>query len=95
LKERIFIASNARSGVPPKIPQALMKLPGFASAKSVMPTYPFSTKSYGESDAAGVGGVEEGEGGVVTCTIISGSRTNGVFLILLNPAANPSAPTTF
>ena len=39
--ERIFIASDAKSGVAPTIPKTLTQLPGFSHASTLIPAYPF------------------------------------------------------
>ena len=44
--ERIFIASDAESGIAPSIPPMLSKLPGFTHAKNLIPTYPFVTTRF-------------------------------------------------
>jgi len=76
LKERIFIANDAESGLPPEIPKIVSKLLGFVHAESVLPTYPFATNSYGSS-IAGVGDVDEVDGCILSCALFSGSRTVG------------------
>jgi len=68
--ERIFIASDSESGIPPAIPHTLSKLPGFTHAKNLIPTYPFVTSRYpaidtvldpsaSSSSSIAIGSVEE------------------------------------
>jgi len=68
--ERIFIASDAQSGVPPTVPPTLTQLPGFAHAATLLPAYPFSS-SVGEGTGTGgvIGTPEE-----VFCDLRSGQR---------------------
>jgi len=40
--ERIFIASDAQSGLAPTIPPTLTQLPGFSHASALLPAYPFT-----------------------------------------------------
>lgn len=90
--ERMFIASEVGSGLPPTMPKTLAALPGFTHAQSLLPAYPFasSTGSTGSADAA-VGAVEEvfcdisgggrGGGSSLSVPLYSGSRTVGVILV--------------
>ncbi len=91
--ERVFIASDANSGLPPTVPPTLTQLPGFQHAKSIIPTYPFTSKS--GSTSAVVGTPEEvlcdrrlgpQQTGSATSTALSlplysGPQTIGVLLI--------------
>jgi len=92
--ERIFIASDADSGLAPLLPPTLTKLPGFANAQTLIPTYPFASSS---TDAgrgacsAGIGTPEEimcdisstdpKSGAALSLPIFSGHHTIGVILI--------------
>jgi signal transduction histidine kinase len=93
--ERVFIASDANSGLPPTVPPTLTQLPGFAHAATIIPTYPFASAT---TDAGGVSAVvgtpEEvlcdrrlgSETGSATSTalsmpLFSGPQTIGVLLI--------------
>lgn len=90
--ERMFIASEVGSGLPPTMPKTLAALPGFTHAQSLLPAYPFasSSGSTGSADAA-VGAVEEvfcdissggrGGGSALSVPLYSGSRTVGVILV--------------
>eukprot|EP00567_Pseudictyota_dubia_P015391 CAMPEP_0197444568 /NCGR_PEP_ID=MMETSP1175-20131217/10021_1 /TAXON_ID=1003142 /ORGANISM="Triceratium dubium, Strain CCMP147" /LENGTH=713 /DNA_ID=CAMNT_0042975383 /DNA_START=122 /DNA_END=2263 /DNA_ORIENTATION=- len=91
--ERVFIASHSGSGLPLTLPRTLTKLPGFAHAQSLIPTYPFSssvscTEGGGDS-AAAVGAVEEVmcdvtsgvRGSALSVPIYFGSQTVGVLLV--------------
>lgn len=90
--ERVFIASDADSGVAPTLPKLLTKLPGFAAPDSLLPRYPMvsssSTSTSSSStkttttrpepeDSAGVGVVEE-----VLCDVQSGAAALSVPLFL-------------
>ena len=66
--ERIFIASDAKSGIAPTIPPALSQLPGFSHAASLLPAYPFTGADGGSGT---VGTPEE-----VFCDINSGQRSS-------------------
>ena len=58
--ERVFIASDAKSGLPPTVPPTLTQLPGFAHAETIIPTYPFTSGSTATGgSSAGVGTPEE------------------------------------
>lgn len=81
--ERIFIASDAASGMAPALPKILTKLPGFAQAASLIPDYPLLS-----STQAGAGAVEEvmcdirGKSAASLSTpLLSGPRTIGVLLV--------------
>ena len=96
LRDRVFIASDADSGVAPTLPPSLTKLPGFSHAKALMPGYPMvsSDSSTNDSDnnvnrgGGSVGIVEE-----VLCDVqrvgscalsvplFSGLETVGVLLV--------------
>ena len=56
--ERIFIASDAQSGMAPTLPPTLTQLPGFSHAAALIPTYPFAS-SKGSSSSGSVGVCEE------------------------------------
>ena len=98
--ERMFIASEVGSGLPPTMPKTLAALPGFTHAQSLLPAYPFasSSGSTGSADAA-VGAVEEvfcdissggrGGGSALSVPLYSGSRTVGVILVW--PSDPPSS----
>lgn len=84
--ERVFIASDAGSGLPPALPKTLTKLPGFSHASSLLPGYPMLSSSSLPTEP-GVGVVEE-----VLCDIryrtaalsvplLSGPQTVGVLLV--------------
>ena len=91
--ERVFIATDAATGLPPTIPQrSLAKLPGFVHAQTLIPAYPFCTSSpqtsskyRGEGDSAvGVGQIEEvmcdpsqNTGCVLSVPLFHGARTVG------------------
>lgn len=76
LSERIFIASDAQSGLAPTIPPTLTQLPGFSHASALLPAYPFTTASSsslsegGMSSSGTVGVPEE-----VFCDICSNPGT--------------------
>ena len=82
--ERVFIASEADSGVAPTLPKTLTKLPGFAHANTLLPAYPMV---YSSGDEAGVGVVEEvlcdlrGRATALSVPLFSGSQTVGVLLV--------------
>lgn len=87
--ERIFIATDAATGVPPTIPKTLTILPGFAHAQTLIPAYPF-TGSIG-SVTIGVGGrtSEEEDTGIsvgvveeVMCDPVAGYKNTGAVLSL-------------
>ena len=100
--ERMFIASEVGSGLPPTMPKTLAALPGFTHAQSLLPAYPFasSSGSTGSADAA-VGAVEEvfcdissggqGGGSALSVPLYSGSRTVGVILVW---PSDPPSPTS-
>lgn len=50
--ERIFIASDAQSGLAPTIPPTLTQLPGFSHASALLPAYPFTAASSGEGEGS-------------------------------------------
>jgi signal transduction histidine kinase len=82
--DRVFIASEADSGVAPTIPRTLTSLPGFSHARSLLPGYPMVQSS---SEAA-IGLVEEvlcaiGDTGACALSVplFAGSRTAGVLLV--------------
>jgi len=68
--ERIFIASDAQSGIAPTIPPALTQLPGFSHAASLLPAYPFTATNV-DGGSGTVGTPEE-----VFCDINSGQRSS-------------------
>lgn len=91
--ERVFIASDSNSRLPPSVPSTLTQLPGFAHAQTIIPSYPFasvSTSTNGKS-CIGVGTPEEvfcdrrsGEGSpyiALSLPLFSGAETIGVLLI--------------
>jgi len=90
--ERIFIANQAGSGLPPHVPKILTKLPGFQHAQSLIPQYPFVERL--DSEAGGgvsssCGTVEEvmcdatggSAGAALSVPLFHGSHTVGVVLI--------------
>lgn len=85
--ERVFIASEADSGVAPTLPRTLTKLPGFAHATSLLPGYPMV--SSGVDKMAGIGAVEEvlcdlkasNGGAALSVPLFAGSQTVGVLLV--------------
>jgi signal transduction histidine kinase len=91
--ERVFIASEADSGVAPTLPKTLTKLPGFAHATSLLPGYPMLSSS--NERMAGIGAVEEvlcdikaGSGAAaLSVPLFAGSQTVGVLLV--SPAGAP------
>jgi signal transduction histidine kinase len=98
--ERVFIASEADSGVAPTLPKLLTKLPGFAAPSSLLPRYPMvssasSADSAGE-DLAGVGVVEEvlcdvqSGAAALSVPLFFGSQTVGVLLV--SPAVQHKPP---
>ena len=79
--ERIFIASKPGSGMALTLPKTLSKLPGFAHAGSLLPSYPMISSSAVEP---GVGVVEEviwNSAAALSVPLFSGSRTVGVLLV--------------
>ncbi|CAB9521691.1 HisKA [Seminavis robusta] len=70
--ERVFIASEADSGVAARLPRLLTKLPGFAAPDSLLPRYPMVS-----SNIAGVGVAEE-----VLCDVQSGAPALSVPLFM-------------
>ena len=100
--ERIFIANQIGSGLPPHMPKVLTKLPGFQDAKSLIPMYPFVSRSkdgFGKDEfvASGCGSVEEvlcdpnGESGAaLSVPMFIGSQTVGVVLVW--PNNHPTRP---
>jgi len=93
--ERVFIASDASSGLPPTVPPTLTQLPGFANAQSIIPTYPFTSATTDTGGISAVVGTPEevlcdrrlgSEAGSASSTalsipLFSGARTIGVLLI--------------
>jgi signal transduction histidine kinase len=59
--ERVFIASEADSGVAPQLPRFLTKLPGFAAPHSLLPNYPMVSSS--ASSASSSSSLEEDNNG--------------------------------
>ena len=101
MRDRVFIASDADSGVAPTLPPTLTKLPGFSHAKALMPDYPMVSSSFESSDQGGdrgsVGVVEEvlcDPQRVGSCALsvplFSGLQTLGVLLV--SPADLPADP---
>jgi signal transduction histidine kinase len=91
--ERVFIASQADSGVAPTLPKTLTKLPGFAHATSLLPGYPMVSSS--NERMAGIGSVEEvlcdvkaaNGAAALSVPLFAGSQTVGVLLV--SPAGEP------
>jgi signal transduction histidine kinase len=91
--ERVFIASEADSGVAPTLPKTLTKLPGFAHATSLLPGYPMVSAS--NERMAGIGAVEEvlfdlkaaNGAAALSVPLFAGSQTVGVLLV--SPAGAP------
>jgi len=89
--ERVFIASEADSGVAPTLPRTLTKLPGFAHATTLLPGYPMVSTG----KEAGVGIVEEvmcdlkssSGAAALSVPLFSGSQTVGVLLV--SPSVAP------
>ncbi|GFH56235.1 hypothetical protein CTEN210_12711 [Chaetoceros tenuissimus] len=80
--ERIFIASDAQSGMAPTLPPTLTQLPGFSHAAALLPTYPFaSSKGSSSSGSGSVGVCEE-----VFCDIRS-QPTDGDDAMEVKPTA--------
>ena len=83
-RPRVFIASQADSGVAPTLPRTLTTLPGFAHATSLLPDYPMVSSS---QDEPSVGVVEEvlcdlgSKGTALSVPLFAGSRTVGVLLV--------------
>ncbi len=89
---RVFIASDADSGIAPTVPPTLTQLPGFANARTIIPTYPFMNGGVGSSNnSAAVGTPEEvlcdrrvgnkDEVTALSVPLFSGPQTIGVLLI--------------
>lgn len=84
--DRVFIASEADSGVAPSLPKILTKLPGFAHATSLIPGYPMVSSS-NNAETAGVGEAEEvmcdpiTKNTALSVPLFSGSQTVGVLLV--------------
>ncbi len=93
--ERIFIASDAQSGLPPTVPPTLTQLPGFAHAASLLPTYPFTSTTSSSSSSSGTVGTPEEvfcelqssrqttstSASTLSLPMFSGSHTIGILLI--------------
>lgn len=89
--ERIFIASDADSGLAPLLPPTLTKLPGFQSAQNLLPNYPFASSSTDVGQGAGIGTPEEimcdisstdpTSGAAISLPLFSGQQTIGVMLV--------------
>ncbi len=82
--ERIFIASDAQSGLPPTIPPTLTQLPGFSHASTLIPKYPFISGA-GESGVAGTPeevfcDLKEGSSTALSLPLRSGAQTIGILL---------------
>lgn len=80
--ERVFIANDSDSGLPPSLPQTLTMLPGFSHASVLIPRYPMVSISETEP---GVGVVEEvlcdTNTAALSVPLFAGSSTVGVLLI--------------
>jgi Osmosensitive K+ channel histidine kinase len=85
LSERIFIASDAQSGLAPTIPPTLTQLPGFSHASALLPAYPFTTAassfSEGGMSSSGTVGIPE----EVFCDIYSNPGTPNSSTVLSLP----------
>ena len=94
--ERVFIASDAASGVAPTLPRTLTKLPGFSHASSLLPGYPMLSSQ--QSTEPGVGAVEEVlcdlrfKTAALSVPLLSGPQTVGVLLI--SPSVSMSTPSS-
>ena len=94
--ERVFIASDAASGVAPTLPKTLTKLPGFSHASSLLPGYPMLSSQ--QSTEPGVGAVEEVlcdirfKTAALSVPLLSGPQTVGVLLI--SPSVSMTAPSS-
>ena len=94
--ERIFIANQIGSGLPPYMPKVLTKLPGIQNAQSLIPQYPFVTREENQNSpidaSSGCGTVEEvlcdptgQSGAALSVPIFHGSQTVGAVLVWPNP----------
>lgn len=90
-RDRVFIAADAASGIPPALPRTLTKLPGFSHAQTLLPGYPMVASS---SEKAGVGVVEEvlcavdgTRAAALSVPLFAGSQTTGVLLVY--PSVGP------
>lgn len=85
--DRVFLASEAGSGVAPSLPKILTKLPGFAHATSLIPGYPMVSSSSNEEDAGSIGVAEEvmcdpiTKNTALSVPLFFGSQTVGVLLV--------------
>lgn len=90
--ERVFIANDSDSGLPPSLPQTLTILPGFSHASVLIPRYPMVSISESEP---GVGLVEEvhcdGTNTALSVPLFAGSQTVGVLLV--SPSSDDSWST--
>ena len=104
--ERVFIASDANSGIAPTIPPTLTQLPGFSHASSLIPTYPFAASSTSAviGSSAAVGTPEEvmcdrrsgnGSSAALSLPLFSGAQTVGVLLVWSSPPPQPTMTTTW
>jgi signal transduction histidine kinase len=104
--ERVFIASDANSGIAPTIPPTLTQLPGFSHASSLIPTYPFTASSTSTAigSSAAVGTPEEvmcdlstgnGSSAALSLPLFSGAQTVGVVLVWSSPPPHPTMTTTW
>ena len=85
--ERIFICSDAQSGIAPTIPPALTQLPGFSHAATLLPAYPF-TSAKGGSGTVGTPeevfcDIRSGQGSstALSLPLFSGPETIGILLV--------------
>lgn len=85
--ERLFIASDAQSGIVPTIPPPLTQLPGFSHAAMLLPAYPFTSA---EGGSGTVGTPEEvfcerssgqGSSSALSLPLFSGPQTIGILLV--------------
>jgi signal transduction histidine kinase len=83
--ERLFIASDAQSGVPPTLPPTLTQLPGFSHASTLIPAYPFIHTDGGSVETGVVPeevfcDLKEGSKGALSLPLRSGQQTIGILL---------------
>jgi signal transduction histidine kinase len=84
-QERVFIANEWQSGIPPALPKAVTRLPGFAHAATLLPRYPMLLEPMREEEHHPPP-VEEVVGEIPATTALSvpllrGSHTVGVLLV--------------
>lgn len=81
--DRVFIASEADSGVAPSLPKILTKLPGFTHATSLIPGYPMISSSsetfVGEAEEVMCDPISKNT--ALSVPLFSGSQTVGVLLV--------------